>query len=186
MQHELDQARTLNENNVRVRADGKGDAWANMHRDELGNMFHMHDVDGLMGTLAFAKNTGDRLFVEYEPDSYLNRDKVLRRFGIVALFDRKQTDNAAFSKANVLSTAFYLYICRVFAEVQNVPPKFFYVIGHDRPPWRMVELDINTGEQAHEETLTGMNWRDVWRAIGLIELREQVKRWALENMHGLN
>ena len=161
---------------VKIRADGMGDKWANSHRD-LGPTFNMTDVDGLIGLVGFAANTGDRLFVEYIPDNYVNRASSIRQFSWVALFDRKISEQCATSEKNAICTAFYLHACRTFAEFQPKPPRFYWVIGSDIPPWTMIDVDIYTGKELGRQIITGQNWRDVWQAFGLENLRTELRQW---------
>lgn len=166
-------------NGVRRRMDGAGDGWANAHRKGLGNRFYLQDMDGVVGHLSFAQNTGDRLFMEYVPDNYENRNSLVRAFGVVALFDRKTTLGAA--KASRVSTSLYLWLCRVMAEHQPVPPRFFWVIGGQEPPWRLVELDVFEGkvfgEQAVIQHATSPDhWQAIWRSLGLTRLRQELRR----------
>lgn len=163
-------------NGVRVRVDGKGDGWARAHR-QLGATFNMTDFDGVMGLVAFAANTGEKLFMEYVPDNYTNRLNLIRRYAVVAMFDRKATREYAFSDANRVSLSWHLDHCRKLAQTQPVAPKFLLVIGRDEPPWHLIELDINTGGTVGQHTLTAMNWRTVWEQAGLIDLRNQLRRW---------
>lgn len=164
-------------NGVRYRADGKGDAWAIAHRS-LGTGHQMHDVDALFGCHAFGMNTGEKLFLEYEPDHYENRSKVIRNFAVVAMFDRKTSEVAAFSSENRLSRALYLWQCRTFATRQSVQPKFFIVVGNQMPPWKMIELDIWTGERTGDPTLVNaQNFAEVWDALGLSGLRLELRKW---------
>ncbi len=164
-------------NGVRVRVDGKGDAWAKAHRNELGATFNMTDVDGLVGMVGFAANTGDRLFIEYVPDNYRHRLDVIRTYATVALFDRKATRAYAFGDSNRVSLSWYLDMCRRLARTQPKPPKFLLVIGRDNPPWEMIELDITTGDPISENRLEVMNWKAVWRQIGLTGLRDELRAW---------
>jgi len=174
-------------NGVKIRADGKGDAWARAHRN-MGQCFNMHDVDGLIGIHAFAQNTGERLFIEYVPDHYKNRHSCIRKFAMVAMFDRKKTLNLAMIRDsnnkldNTLGTAFYLWLCRTCASNQPIPPRFFFVGGGDEPPWGMQELNIYTAEKIGNiipiEDATGKGWRAIWDAIGLVTLRNEMKKWT--------
>lgn len=169
-----------NDNGVKVRLDGKGDPWANAHRDLLEKKYFLHDLDAVCGIVAFAHNTGERLFLEYVPDDYRNRPKTIRKFAIVALFDRKSTESHAFSGESLLGRGLYLHLCRILAAIQQAGPRFFYVIGGKVPPWRMIELDINTGERIGEiSTVDGQSqtWRTVWNRIGLSQLRQQLVTW---------
>lgn len=161
---------------VKIRADGQGDAWADAHR-ALGSSFYLTDVDGMIGMVGFAANTGERLFLEYVPDNYENHRNAIRRFATVAMFDRKATRALAFHKHNRVGLAYYLDTCRRLAETQPKPPRFFFVIGRDRPPWTMIELDITTAEQIGEIELGAMNWRQVWNALGLTVLRAELAQW---------
>jgi hypothetical protein len=164
-------------NGVRIRADGKGDGWAQAHRDELGPTYNMSDLDGYVGLVGFAGNTGDRLFMEYVPDNYANKGKTVRRFATVALFDRKASRDYAFSEANAVSLAFYLDLCRRLGETQPKPPKFFFIIGRQATPWELVELDIQTGQIISEFTLQQGRWRVFWEAVGLVALRGELRTW---------
>lgn len=157
------------ENGVKVRADGRGDAWANEHREALGNNIYLQDLDALFGQMAFAQNTGDRLFLEYVPDDYSNRQNVVRKFQVVGMFDRKASLATATSKHNTVSTAFYLWLCRIIGEQQDVKPRFFYVFGKTAP-WSMLELDIETGSEVGEP-FTINDWRSLWSQLGLTEAR---------------
>ena len=164
-------------NGVRVRVDGKGDAWAQAHR-QLGGTFNMTDFDAVMGVQAFAANTGERLFLEYVPDNYENRLNMIREYASVAMFDRKASREYAFSRDNRVSLSWHLDHCRKLAQTQPVAPKFFLVIGRDQPPWQLIELDITTGEIVAEHTLTNMDWKTVWQQAGLTDLRNELRRWV--------
>jgi hypothetical protein len=131
-----------------------------------------------MGTFAFAKNTADRFFLEYVPDDYQNREKAIRNFGVVAIFDRKQTEAAALGDHSILSTAFYLHLCRMFAEFQKINPMFFYIVGRNAP-WTMIKRDIWTGEILEKYVIEDMEWKRIWEVAGLIDLRKQVEAWIL-------
>lgn len=165
---------------VKPRYDGGGDAWALAHRN-LGPEFHMHDLDGVFGQLVFSQRTGDRLFLEYVPDNYVNHVKRTREFALVAMFDRKRDRSAALGEPNALSTAFYLWICRKLSMEQPVPAKFFYVIGGQTPPWTMVEVDTATGSVTGREAVIHGTSHDemmaVWEALGLVELRKSLRAW---------
>ena len=162
---------------VRIRRDGRGDAWAMGHRS-LGPTYNMHDIDALFGCHIFGANTGERLFLEYVPDDYKNREKTLREFAAVAMFDRKTTETAAFSDDNILSIAFYHWQCRCYAKQQPIPPRFFLVIGGQIPPWTMIELDIFTdgcNRIGNPVTVDGQRFKEVWDAIGLSSLRTELR-----------
>lgn len=162
-------------NGAKRRNDSRGDAWANSHRDELGAGFNMTDVDGLIGSFSFAANTGDRLFLEYVPDHYSNRNNKVRNFGVVAVFDRKSTESAAMDSRNAVCNAMYMWLCRLVGAHQEIMPKFFYVIGGQSPPWTLIEMNPETGERVQECVLESMNWRAVWETFGLAALREELK-----------
>lgn len=167
-------------NGARARIDGRGDAWADEHRHGLGMSFLMSDLDAIFGTVVFGQNTGDRLFIEYVPDAYANRFKTVREFGLVAMFDRKMSINAAFDQRNKLSTAVYLWICRKLGAGQAKRPKFFFVIGDQAPPWRMVEIDITNGEPTGAEATIASreDWGPVWEYLGLAPLRREIAMWV--------
>lgn len=165
---------------VKPRFDGSGDAWAKAHRDELGNAFLMTDLDAVIGVTAFAQNTGDRLFLEYVPDDYANRTKRIRTFGVVSFFDRKSSLSIARDSRNNLCTAIYLHLARAVSAHQPKPARFFWIIGGSEPPWTMVEVDIETGEEVGPQvTVSSGHWENVWRQLGLIDLRSELYRWAL-------
>ena len=169
-----------NKHGVKKRIDGKGDGWANEHRDHLAKEFYIQDVDCLFGAVAFGHNTAERLFLEYAPDNYDNHQKTIREFGIVALFDRKKTKNEAFSKRTTVSRGLYLWLCRKLRDVQGIGPKFFYVIGDDKPPWEMIELNIDTGEtNLPTITLHSEEWTTIWQQLGLLELRQEITKRLL-------
>jgi hypothetical protein len=163
-------------NGVVVRADNKGDSWARTHRQALSNGFYMQDVDGYCGLVGFAGNTGEKLFQEYEP--FYNTKREFEDCAMVAFFDRKRTEDAAKSKEiSGQSRAFYLWQCRAFAQLQPIAPKFFYVIGYDEPPWTLIELDITTAAEVSRHKLDGMDWNLVWHEVGLVEIRQTLKKW---------
>jgi hypothetical protein len=171
--------RTRLENGVKRRADGAGDAWAMAHRC-LGTGHQMNDVDAIFGFEAFGANTGEKLFLEYEPDNYENRMEVIREHAVIALFDRKTTEGAAFGGNNRRSFSLYLHICRIIAASQAYPPRFFFCIGGQSPPWCLMEIDIKTGEHVKRrdtiiETTEPADWRRIWDALGLNELRLKLR-----------
>lgn len=165
-------------NGVKTRSDGKGDEWARAHRS-LGRGNQMHDVDALFGAHVFGHNTGEKLFLEYEPDHYEKRMNAVRSFAVVAMFDRKTSEAAAFGQENKLSRDLYLWQCRVFATAQPIPPRFFIVVGGQEPPWTMHELCINTGERlGHPVDVDGRSFSAVWNRLGLTRLRSELRRWV--------
>ena len=169
-----------NSNGVKNRIDGKGDGWANAHRKLLGNQFYFQDVDCFFGAVAFGHNTAERLFLEYVPDDYENRTKKIRQFGIVALFDRKSSKSAAFGNKNIVSCGVYLWLCRTLGTAQGIKPKFYYVIGNDKPPWEMIEMDIDTADIKEPTViLQSVNWKEIWEQLGLLELRNEIKKRLL-------
>lgn len=167
-------------NGVKRRMDGKGDAWATAHRC-LGTGNQMNDVDAVFGFEAYGANTGEKLFLEYEPDDYQNRLNVIREHGLIALFDRKTSEGAAFGEGNRRSFSLYLHLCRVIAAQQPYPPRFFFCIGGQEPPWQLIEIDITAGAKTgHEVTIysaQSAEWRRVWDALGLSELRMKLRGW---------
>ena len=135
------------DNGARIRADGRGDAWANEHLRRLYSDFLMQDVDGYFG------------------------------------FDRKSTEEAAFSERNAVSRAFYLWLCRTIGRAQppDKQPRFFLVIGSQRPPWDMIEIDTTTGEVKGERVrLDAADWGRIWETLGLAALRRGLLSW----LHG--
>ena len=175
-EYEFDQT-ARNPRGVKERLNGAGDAWANQHRESLGSNFYLQDVDAMFGTVVFGHNTGERLFLEYVPDSYENRQNIVREFGVVAVFDRKSSRSAAFGNHNRVSTALYLWMCRTLGKAQSINPKFFFVIGGQSPSWEMVEIDIDTGEELRMMEVGTSSWRQIWHALGLLKLRNEIARW---------
>lgn len=166
-------------NGSKARWDGKGDAWANAHRAELGSGCFMQDVDACFGTMVFGQNTGERLFLEYVPDDYVNRTKTIRDFAIVAFFDRKASIEAAYANKNLVSRALYVWLCRVLSQYQPIAPRFFYVVGGQIPPWRMIEIDILSDEKTEHPPIEKVtDWKRLWAALGLSELRDALARWV--------
>ena len=170
------EARRLN-NGVLARVDGGGDTWAGEHRQALSNQYFLQDLDAVAGVMAFGTNGVDRLFTEYEPDSYRNHDKLVRKFGVVALFDRKATLPAC--DRSVVSTAFYLHMARTFSLNQPIPVRFFYVVGQQEP-WTLVEVDITTGERLGTTELANGTWRRAWGYLGLLNAREVLRAWLCD------
>lgn len=166
-------------NGVVRRGDGAGDAWANGHRN-APRSWYMNDIDALFGTMAFGINGGDTVFVEFEPDSPRNKGKAIRKFGLVALFDRKNSNWAAHQSD--VSLGLYLDICRAFRDRgQPFPPRFFYVIGGQEPPWDLVEVCISSGTRKPPAVImtdtSRAEWERVWRALGLVESRDAIRAW---------
>lgn len=167
-----------NTNAVKQRLDGQGDEWANQHRRSLPKEFYLQDVDAMFGGVVFGQNTGERLFLEYIPDDYENRTKRIREFFVVSIFDRKTSEQAAFGNHNIVSTAFYLHMCRTYSNAQPYAPRFFFVIGNEEPPWEMIEIDIHDAKETGERvTLYRANWKKVWNRLGLSDLRRDLTAW---------
>lgn len=62
---------------------------------------------------------------------------------------------------------------------QPIPPRFFYVIGGQEPPWLMIEVDINTGvEVGARVELKNSNFKTVWESLGLGQARNVLMRWT--------
>ena len=171
------------DNGTLARADGKGEAWANEHREALGSNYYLQDLDGLFGLNVWGHNTGNRFFLEYVPDSWENKGRVCREFGVVALFDRKSSIETAQHTRNTLSLAFYLYLCRTHRSMQpdSLAPRFFYVCGDDdEPPWHMYEVDIDTGLRvgAPVELSARGDWMPAWKELGLVALRAALRQYV--------
>ena len=160
-------------NGVRARSDGGGDTWAGEHRRALPNQCWMQDVDAVVGGMVFGTNGVDRLFTEYVPDSYKHSNDLIRRFGYVALFDRKQTVHAC---EDGVSTACYLDMARKLSLGQPIPVRFFFVVGKDAP-WTMIEIDVTTGERIGTTELAGSDWVGAWERLGLLEARKSLSAW---------
>ena len=140
--------------------------------------YFMQDLDAMFGSVVFGHNTGDRLFLEYVPDNYENRTSMIREFALIAMFDRKSNEQCAYNTRNILSRAFYLWTCRTLSAKQPIPARFFYCFGGQEPPWRLVELDINTGFNTRNSVvLDGKNWLEVWQQLGLSQLRSDLAKW---------
>jgi len=137
----------------------------------------MQDLDGFFGWMAFGANTGEKIFSEYVPDSWDHRWNYFREFALVGLFDRKTTAQYAFSDDNRVSTAHYLWICRSLSKLQPIAAKFFFVIGQHAAPWEMIELNINTGDEIKRYVLYDANWKEIWNACGLKQIRDDLMKW---------
>lgn len=161
-------------NGVRRRVDNSGDVWANEHRQAFGSSSYMQDLDAVMGVITFGINGVSRLFAEYEPDGWENRNSLIRQFGIVALFDRKKTTRAC--QVSSVSTAFYLHMARVLSTAQPIPVRFFFVVG-EQPPWQLIELDIETGEQRGTTYVADIGAEAIWDDLGLTATRKALHVW---------
>jgi len=144
----------------------------------------MSDIDGYFGFVAFSGNTNEKLFLEYVPDDYKYKDSFIRRFAIVAMFDRKSTESAAFHRENRISSNLYRFLCRTLAETQPIGPRFFYVIGGSAPPWTMIELNLRDGTEVGRSVLNGMNWEQIWRSTGLLRERNVLRQWLTDPDEG--
>lgn len=177
----------LNGNGNKPRLDGKGDGWANTHRemDKLGGVsgIYMQDLDACFGFYSFGQNTAEKLFMEYVPDSYENRMKSVREFRCVAIFDRKKSEDIAFSRTNLVSLAFHLWLCRKLGEDRLNKPRFFFVYGSNEPPWIMQEVDVNTGEPSPAKIVVqdAESMKTVWESFGLAEHRRLIYREMADN-----
>jgi len=168
-----------NAQGVKERLDEQGDAWANQHRKSTPRDYYLQDVDAMFGAVFFGHNTGEKVFLEYVPDNYKNRTSKVRSFALVAMFDRKASRWAAFSNYNTVSCALYLWLCRVIGQSQPKQPRFFYVIGGDTPPWTMIEINIETGQEMGQEVrLDSADWTTVWNSLGLTSLRNELARFV--------
>lgn len=172
----------INQNGVKIRYDGKGDGWANAHREELPRDNYMQDIDCFFGINVAGHNTGDKLFLEYIPDNYDKNRKSVEDFCIVALFDRKFSEEYAFSNKNYTSRKFYLYICNQLSKNQPVPCKFFYVIGNKNPPWKMIELSLDEGHKIREKYVDSGDWNEIWKELGLVSIKDELVKW-LKSKH---
>jgi len=138
----------------------------------------MQDLDCFFGVQAFGHNTGDKLFMEYIPDNYDKNKKSVENFGVVALFDRKSNEEYALSSPNYTSRHFYIYLAKILSECQgNIPCKFFYVIGSNNPPWKMIEIDLSTGHKKTEKYVDSGDWSSIWQELGLCSIRNDVVKW---------
>ena len=171
-------------NGVKSRFDGGGDKWANEHRVRLWRDDYMQDIDAIFGMEIFGKNTADRLFAEYVPLGHEDHNRLQRRFGLVALFDRKISEFAAFHKGSKMSLDLYLWLCRIIGSTQSIDPKFFYVCGNNEMPWTMIEIDIHTGNRTGEPHVITceQEWRRVWSALGIREIRRRVSELAQKSI----
>ena len=171
---------------TRLRNDNGGDRWANAHRHNLSDNWYLMDMDGYFGLLAFAANTGNRLFMEYVPDDWKNRESATREFGWVAIFDRKRNEQAMRSSGAKLSKDMYLCLCRRLGRCQPVMPRFFYILGTgEHGPWPLVEYDVWTAKEiGHIATLQNDEfskgaWDRIWNSIGLEQARKKIEAWLL-------
>lgn len=167
-----------NDNGVKIRSDGAGDGWADAHRSELPKCCHFGDFDGIVGKINFVQNGQEKLFVEYVCDPYVNAGKLIRKFGYLALFDRKANERVAFGSQGSLGTAVYLETCRRLSAGQPIPCRFFFVIGTNEGPWTIAELDTATGERLNSNEIIEGQWKDLWTSLGLWVGRQQLEKWA--------
>jgi hypothetical protein len=162
---------------VLVRSDGAGDAWAKLHRTHLDRTYLMVDFDGWhVGepTGEHAENTEDHLFAEVVPD--WRKSQRIRRYGYIALFDRKATQ-AAVDRA-WFTLPVYLHMCRIFTWYQHRPCRFIYVVGGQQPPWHLIELNIHTGASGMPLLLDDQkeSWINIWATTGLTGARLAFER----------
>lgn len=173
----------MNEAISKSRIDGKGDGWANSRRTSLPSKFACTDIDIEIGAMAYRISTEDRTFYEFVPDAYANRDKLIRYFGLVAIFDRKNA-RATINDKCTRATAFQLDLCRTYRDRQGgIAPRFFYVIGKSNDPkWEMVEVNIDTGEMSQDSAWinSGMSWLDQWASLGLTFTRSRLEAFLLQ------
>lgn len=161
-------------NGVLARADGGGDTWADEHRRALPHQCLMQDLDAVVGAMVFGTNGVDRLFTEYVLDGYEHRNDIIRRFGYVALFDRKESVQACDN--STVSTAAYLDMARRLSLGQPVPVRFFFVVNR-RAPWYLLEVDTTTGHRIGLTLLDGTDWVATWERIGLLQARQSLSAW---------
>jgi hypothetical protein len=159
---------------VLVRSDGKGDAWANLHRSHLDDRYFMIDFDGWQvcePSMEHGENTEDHLFAEVVPDG--KKGQAIRNYRYVALFDRKATVSAM--QHAWFTQPVYLHMCRVFTGYQSQRCRFIYVIGGQTPPWTLQEVDIYHGTFGVPVRLDAQkeSWVRIWASIGLTGVRLQ-------------
>jgi hypothetical protein len=69
-------------------------------------------------------------------------------------------------------------MCRKLAVTQPIPPKFFYIIGGDEPPWDIRSVDIYTGAMGVENCeLEKASWKAIWSLFGLDKMRQDLQGW---------
>lgn len=167
------------DNGSKARMDHGGDAWANEHRSGLPRFCYMTDFDAICGSMAFQVSSANKMFVENVVLADQKSNTLVRSYATVALFERKATLFAAEDPRNAFQTAYYLDLCRKIALQQSEPPRFFFAIGTQEPPWTMIEIDIVTGERIPGHFVVASNgingWEPMWRAAGLFSLRERLR-----------
>jgi hypothetical protein len=65
----------------------------------------------------------------------------------------------------------------LYSQCQPIPTRFFFVIG-EHSPWTIREVDIYNGDYVgKDETLFEGVWKELWDKLGLIDNRNQLKKW---------
>jgi hypothetical protein len=157
-------------NGVKVRNFGTGDSWSNQHRKSLPKKYLLSDIDGIIGLVQSSEN---KLFMSFVPDNQFG--KIIRDFGISALYDRKDSEAAIDETA--LSTSLYLHLARSLAQTQPIAPKFFYVVG-TCSPWTMIEVDITSGKKTGVKAEVAQDdWTTFWDTLGISKVHDDLKEW---------
>lgn len=152
---------------------GRGDAWAFQHRERLPGSFYMTDMDSLC-TTSGGFNWEDSVFIEYV---HAGGDSI----GIVALFDRKETDASMVEFISKRASAFMAQcqICEMIGQGQGgLTPSFWFVVGGQVSPWEMHEIDtkemVATGRI---EVLSSDDFLGAWRRVGITDKHRRIKDW---------
>lgn len=167
----------LNERGNKVRRDGGGDPWADEHRTKLDKCY-MADVDYIVSLTLTGVDSEDKSFHEFATKRGSFKPSRKRKHATVAIFDRAATKEIALGDKKAFTLSQHLDLCERLGEVQPVAPKFFFVCGHrNAPSWLVIEMDIYTGEELQERTLSSTDWEQDWRELGLLKQRATLQNW---------
>lgn len=104
-------------------------------------------------------------------------------FALVAVFDRKANEHDAKSNQAVYSQEYQRWLCRDHARRQppGGKPQFFYVIGpKEHGPWRLIRLNLRSGEWEREWQLNEADWNRVWQLAGIPQTRDILRHWLMQ------
>lgn len=152
---------------AKPRYDNKGDAFAELHREELPSDCYFSDIDMIFGNISFSAGTEDTLFIEYLPDDFENRNNPTREFKALALIDRKESHEAALRAT--IPKQLYQWLALMVTQAQKHQCRFFQAIGKDTV-FDLIEYDVVTGNKILEKQIANLNIYTVWKEIGLCRM----------------
>jgi len=102
-----------------------------------------------------------------------------------AIFDRKNGSRILTKLEDPeeikISAAYYLDFCRKLGYLQEETPRCFFVIGREKGPWKMFEIDINDGSIGKKINIPNIDyWPAVFIELGLFELKENMIKNLLD------